>query len=171
MSERFTVYLDDIAERLSYHLYAQKPILPDDHIDSVISSIGNCMVANGCFDGCHPGHLTLIASLDTLAYARKLRPIVAMNSDESIRRLKGPGRPIMPQIARCSLINNLKWPMTVVIFDEDTPQRLMDILRPKVVLKGSEYAPESVIRWRDSEVLTVPMLPNWSTTKILGDSR
>jgi len=171
MSERITVHLDEVAARIKFYEDTKALNLFDDAIDSVIGSIGKCMVANGCFDGCHPGHLVLIASLDTLAYSRKLRPIIALNSDDSVKRLKGSGRPIMPQLARASLLNNLKWPMTVVIFDENTPQRLMDILRPSAVLKGSEYAPESVVRWKDSEVVTVPMLPNWSTTKILGDTR
>lgn len=171
MSERITVHLDEIVHRLQYHLVSANSILLDDPVDSVVASIGRCMVANGCFDGCHPGHLALVASLDTLAFQRKLRPIIALNSDASVKRLKGPGRPIMPQLARASLLNNLKWPMTVVIFDEDTPQRLMDVLRPRAVLKGSEYTPESVVRWRDSEVVTIPMVPNWSTSKILGDTR
>jgi D-beta-D-heptose 7-phosphate kinase/D-beta-D-heptose 1-phosphate adenosyltransferase len=61
--------------------------------------------------------------------------------------------------------------LTVVVFDEDTPQRLMDLLKPAVVLKGSEYQKESVVRWKDSEVITVPMLDDWSTSGILGDTR
>jgi D-beta-D-heptose 7-phosphate kinase/D-beta-D-heptose 1-phosphate adenosyltransferase len=130
--------------------------------------VNNCVVANGCFDLLHPGHLTLIQSLDTIAFQMRLVPVVALNSDASVRRIKGNGRPIVPQESRAALINNLRWPVTVVIFDEDDPQELMDLLRPRVVLKGSEYAKESVIRWSGSQVITVDMLPNWSTSGIIG---
>lgn len=128
-------------------------------------------MANGCFDILHPGHLSLLATLDTVAYQMKLRPIVAMNSDASVRRLKGDRRPIVPQESRAALINSLKWPLTVVVFDEDTPQLLMDTLQPSAVLKGAEYPVESVIRWQGSQVITVDMVPRWSTSGIVGDTR
>lgn len=132
---------------------------------------GRCAVANGCFDGCHPGHLEILAALDAEAYKRGLRPIVAVNSDASIRMLKGSDRPVMPEIARATLINNLRWPLTVVIFDEMTPHRLMEFLQPVIVIKGGEYDPKSVVRWKDSEVITVPMKDSWSTTNILRNTR
>jgi D-beta-D-heptose 7-phosphate kinase/D-beta-D-heptose 1-phosphate adenosyltransferase len=88
-----------------------------------------------------------------------------------VRRLKGSSRPVWSQDHRAKLINHLKWPLTVIIFDEDTPQRLMDLLKPPMVLKGSEYTKESVVRYKDSEVITVPMLGEWSTSGILGDTR
>lgn len=162
MSERFTVHLDELAESLDSKVEFE---MPYDRW------VGACMVANGCFDGLHPGHLSLFAYLDAYAYRQRLRPLVAINSDASIRRLKGSGRPTWPQAVRATLINNLKWPLTVVIFDEDTPQRLMDLLKPRVVLKGSDYPKESVVRWKDSEVVSVPILDGWSTSKILGDTR
>lgn len=168
MSERFTIHLDELAAS----------ILSDNPREQPYDSwVGGCMVANGCFDGLHPGHLSLLAHLDTYAYKERLRPLVAINSDQSVRRLKGPTRPVWPQDVRAKLINHLKWPLTVIIFDEDTPQRLMDLLKPRVVLKGSEYAPGDVIRWKGnewgkgSEVLTVPMMDGWSTSRILGDTR
>jgi D-beta-D-heptose 7-phosphate kinase/D-beta-D-heptose 1-phosphate adenosyltransferase len=157
MSERFTINLDEL------EFNGEAGLLTNVR--------GRCIVANGCFDIIHPGHLSLLASLDTLAYQMKLRPIVAMNSDASVRRLKGDARPIVPQESRSLLINSLKWPLTVVLFDEDTPQRLMDVLQPAAVLKGSEYPKEAVIRWRDSQVVTVDMVPGWSTSRIVGDTR
>lgn len=157
MSERYTVHLDDLIEAGIEHKLA--------------AFRGRCAVANGCFDGLHPGHLEILAALDTIAYTRGFRPIVAINSDLSVRRLKGPSRPLIPQRARSLLINYLKWPFTVVIFDEDSPQRLMDYLMPAVVVKGSEYTAESVVKWSGSEVVSVDMLPGWSTTSIIGDTR
>jgi D-beta-D-heptose 7-phosphate kinase/D-beta-D-heptose 1-phosphate adenosyltransferase len=131
--------------------------------------VGRCAVANGCFDLIHPGHLELLRHLDQVARQRDLFAIVAMNSDASVRRLKGPSRPIIPEACRADLLNNLRWPFTVVLFDEDTPQELMDFLKPPVVVKGAEYRQEDVVRWSGSEVLSVPMMDGWSTTGIIGD--
>ncbi len=167
-TERFTLSLDEVERRLTYDGIQGDGLDDQDYWQRVV---GNCMVANGCFDILHPGHISLLASLDTIAYQERLRPIVAMNSDESVARLKGPRRPVVPQESRAMLINYLKWPLTVVIFDEDSPQRLMDILRPKVVLKGAEYPEDSVVRWSGSRVMTVPMKPRWSTSSIVGDTR
>lgn len=163
MSERITVHLDDWGRGLG-RLWGPSDL-------SLERLRGRTIVANGCFDGLHPGHLSLLATLDTAAYQMKLRPIVAINSDESIRRLKGDRRPIWPQEVRSTLINHLKWPFTVVVFDEDTPQRLMDVIQPAAVLKGAEYAPDSVVRWKDSQVITVDMVGSWSTSRIMGDTR
>ena len=162
MSERFTIHLNDLEELLDSGWISRFPWQ---------NVIGRCAVANGCFDILHPGHLSLLATLDTVAYQERLRPIVAINSDESVERLKGPGRPVVPASARAMLINSLKWPFTVVIFDEDTPQRLMDLLQPAIVVKGSQYPAESVVRWKDSKVVSVGMVQGWSTTGILGDTR
>lgn len=168
MSERFTIHLDDLAASIESDSWDEQPY---------DKWVGSCIVANGCFDGLHPGHLSLFGHLDTHAYRLRLRPIVALNSDKSVRLLKGPNRPVWPQEVRSTLINNLKWPLTVVIFDEETPQRLMDLLKPRAVLKGSDYPKESVVRWQGnefgggSEVISVPLLESWSTSRILGDTR
>lgn len=163
MSERITVHLDDWSKGLGT-LWG-----PSDLTLERLE--GRTIVANGCFDILHPGHLSLLAQLDTLAFKLRLRPLIALNSDESVKLLKGPSRPIVPQQARAALLNNLKWPFTVVIFDEATPQRLMDTLKPLAVFKGAEYKNTSVIKWKDSFVEFAEMTSNWSTTKILGDTR
>lgn len=171
VSERVTLHLDDwCGER--WRQFDTVPLsVGRTAWDDIFRCMGRLAVANGCFDILHPGHLSLLANLDTIAYQRKLRPIVAINSDASIRRIKGDRRPIVPQESRSALINSLKWPLTVIIFEEDTPERLMDILRPAVVVKGAEYPTESVVRWKDSEVVTVEMVSRWSTTAIVGDTR
>ncbi len=161
MSERFTVRFRDFN--------------PNDHgplWEDLLRHQGYFAIANGCFDIIHPGHLRLFAALDEIAYRRGLRPVVAINSDESVRKLKGSKRPIVTELSRARLINHLKWPLSVVIFDEETPQKLMDLFRPAVVLKGAEYPKESVVRWKDSEVVFVPMEGGWSTTGLVeGDTR
>ncbi len=165
-TERFTVHLDD----LDWHGQTEG-FIETKSFTSIGIPVGKTIVANGCFDMIHPGHISLFGWLDTIAYQRKLRPIVAINSDESIRRLKGPERPKWNQKARSTFINHLKWPFTVVIFDEDTPKRLFEMLKPAAVLKGGQYDPDTVIRWYGSEVVTVPMLEDWSTSRMLGDTR
>ncbi len=162
MSERVTIHLDEIAKSIESTSDREQPY---------DRWVGQCMVANGCFDGIHPGHLSLFAHLDDRSYRERLRPLVAINSDASVKRLKGSSRPVWSQEHRSKLINHLKWPLTVVIFDEDTPQRLMDLLKPRMVLKGGEYDPDTVVKWIGSEVITVPMVGNWSTSRILGDTR
>lgn len=158
MNERITFTLEELESNSAHHWFVER-------------SVGRCIIANGCFDILHPGHLSLLAQLDSIAYRMKLRPIVAINSDQSVKRLKGEARPKQPQEARSVVLNHLKWPFTVVIFDEDTPQRLMDLLQPAAVLKGGEYDPDTVVKWIGSEVITVPMVGNWSTSRILGDTR
>ncbi len=166
MSERGVVWLDDLRRLETYD------VLEAPGISRIVSiPIGRTIVANGCFDMIHPGHLSLFGWLDTIAYKEGLRPIIAINSDESVRRLKGPTRPRWPVEARAAFLSHLKWPFTVIVFNEDTPQRLMDTLKPAMVVKGSEYTKESVVKWKDSEVVTVPMLDGWSTSRMLGDTR
>lgn len=163
MSERVTVHLNDWDRGLG-RLWGPSDL-------SLERLRGRTIVANGCFDGLHPGHLALLASLDTIAYQMGLRPIVALNSDDSVRRIKGSNRPIWPQTVRSILINNLKWPLTVVIFDEDTPERLMELLEPAVVLKGSEYRGRPVIAPAGSQIVFADMVADWSTSRIVGDTR
>ncbi len=161
MSERITLHLDDLDLGRNTAEW-----------DGLLGHIGRIAVANGCFDILHPGHLSLLATLDTVAYRRRLRPVVALNSDASVRRLKGDRRPIVPQESRATLLNNLRWPLTVIIFEDDTPQRLMDLLRPPVVLNGAEYPADAVVRWESSEVVSVDMVPRWSSSGIVaGNTR
>ena len=164
MSEacRFIVHLDDLASG------PLSGSVADEFGHGVL--VGQCAVANGCFDLLHPGHLSLLATLSYRAYLRRLQPVVALNSDVSVRALKGPSRPVVNEWARAELLASLRWPFSVVIFDEETPQRLMDLLQPAIVVKGADRDPETVVRWRESEVVLVPMLSDWSTTGVLGES-
>lgn len=169
MSERQVIWFD----RISFD-FLEDPVFDPSvqhPLKDLVRWIGRCAIANGCFDLLHPGHLSLLATLDTVAYRRGIRPFIAMNSDRSVRGLKGPGRPIVPEESRSALLTSLKWPFTVIVFDDPTPQRLMDMMRPTVVMKGAEYPADSVVRWAGSEVVSVDMVPRWSTTRIAGDTR
>lgn len=127
---------------------------------------------NGCFDLVHSGHL---ASLEQAAAAAD-ELIVALNSDASVARLKGAGRPILPENDRASLMAALRPVSAVTIFDEPTPLETILLIRPDVLVKGSEYADADIVGAREvvaagGRVLRVPMVPGWSTSQIIAAIR
>lgn len=127
---------------------------------------------NGCFDLVHSGHLASLAQ--AAASADEL--IVALNSDASVARLKGPGRPILPENDRAALMAALRPVSAVTIFDEPTPLETILLIRPDVLVKGSEYADADIVGAREvvaagGRVLRVPMVPGWSTSQIIAAIR
>ena len=125
--------------------------------------------ANGCFDLIHPGHVALI----TQAASACDRLIMALNSDASVRRLKGPTRPAQDEAARACVMGALKGVAAVTIFDEDTPKEIIDALLPDVLVKGADYRIEDVVgadvvQARGGKVLLVETVAGQSTTRLLG---
>ena len=121
---------------------------------------------NGCFDLLHPGHLSL---LDRARQSAD-RLIVGLNADLSVRRLKGPDRPVQSEVARATVLAAVKSVDAVVIFAEDTPLGLIEMLEPDVLVKGAEYTQETVVgadlvSKRGGEVLFAPILPGHSTSE------
>ncbi|HEV8673409.1 MAG TPA: adenylyltransferase/cytidyltransferase family protein [Methylomirabilota bacterium] len=98
------------------------------------------VLANGCFDLLHVGHVRYLAAARALGDLL----IVGLNSDASVRRLKGPGRPLMPATERAELVAALAAVNHVVVFDDDTADRLVTVLRPAVHAKGTDYTRDSV---------------------------
>ena len=96
---------------------------------------------NGCFDLLHPGHISLIRQCVALGD----RLVVGLNSDASVRRLKGPGRPVQNEQSRALLLAALQGVDAVILFDEDTPLELIRQVRPDVLVKGSDYTVETVV--------------------------
>ncbi|MSR89083.1 MAG: D-glycero-beta-D-manno-heptose 1-phosphate adenylyltransferase [Candidatus Margulisbacteria bacterium] len=95
---------------------------------------------NGCFDLLHRGHLAYLEEAKALGDVL----IIGVNSDASVRRLKGAKRPIMPQEDRLTLLASLEMVDAVVLFDDETPIPLLRVLRPDIHVKGGDYAPESL---------------------------
>ncbi|MCS7233100.1 MAG: bifunctional D-glycero-beta-D-manno-heptose-7-phosphate kinase/D-glycero-beta-D-manno-heptose 1-phosphate adenylyltransferase HldE [Synergistetes bacterium] len=119
---------------------------------------------NGCFDLLHVGH---IYSLEE-AKKRGDKLIVGLNSDSSVRRLKGEGRPLVPQEDRARMLAALEFVDCVVIFDEDTPEKLISLIRPDVLVKGGDYKVEEVVgREYAREVHIVPLFKGYSTTSLV----
>lgn len=121
------------------------------------------------FDLLHPGHIDVL----TGARAQGEHLIVGINSDASVRRLgKGPERPIRSEMERAYVVAGLAAVDAVVIFDEDTPAELVRELTPDVLVKGGDYAPESVVGGdtvikRGGRVVIIPLTPGQSTTSIV----
>jgi rfaE bifunctional protein nucleotidyltransferase chain/domain len=122
---------------------------------------------NGCYDLLHPGHIRLLERARALG--DKL--IVAINSDDSIRRLKGPRRPILPEPDRAELIASLAAVDAVTVFDEDTPHALLEALLPDVLVKGADWshwiAGREIIEGNGGVVQVLPLEPDYSTTDIV----
>ncbi|MTB49523.1 D-glycero-beta-D-manno-heptose 1-phosphate adenylyltransferase [Lewinella sp. W8] len=127
---------------------------------------------NGVFDLIHPGHLTYLAEAAGLGQ----RLIVGVNSDESVRRLKGNSRPIMPQAARMQLLASLFFVDGVIPFDEDTPLDLITTLRPDVLVKGGDYTEETIVgapevRSWGGDVRVIPFVEGYSSSTIIEKIR
>jgi D-beta-D-heptose 7-phosphate kinase/D-beta-D-heptose 1-phosphate adenosyltransferase len=119
---------------------------------------------NGCFDLLHPGHIKCLEE------AKKFGDvlIVGINSDQSVKRLKGPQRPIMPLWGRMMLLGALEAVDYVVCFEEDTPLELIKELQPDVLVKGGDWKEEEVVgRELVSEVKIVEYQEGFSTTSII----
>ena len=122
---------------------------------------------NGCFDILHTGHFELLAEAKSLG--GKL--IVGINSDESVRRFKGPKRPINNVNKRKKQLELLPWVDEVIVFDEDTPYRLIKEVVPHVIVKGGDYTVEQVVGHDLAEVHLVPTVEGYSTTEIIEASK
>ena len=125
------------------------------------------MFTNGVFDILHKGHFELLAEAKSLG--EKL--IVGINSDASVKRLKGETRPINNQMKRISQLEILPWVDQVVVFDEDTPYELIKDLKPHVIVKGGDYTVEQVVGHDLAPVHLVSTVEGYSTTNIIEASK
>ncbi|MEL7130586.1 MAG: D-glycero-beta-D-manno-heptose 1-phosphate adenylyltransferase, partial [Pseudomonadota bacterium] len=147
-----------------------------DHVDRWRSAGQSVGFTNGCFDILHPGHLKLLEE----AKARCGRLIVGLNSDASVRRLKGAGRPVHAELARARVLSALSAVDGVVLFEEDTPLELIKALQPDVLVKGGDYTRDTIVGASEviaagGDVHIVPLVEGFSTTsaieKAAGHSR
>ena len=157
-----------------YH--TQEKIFP---LDSLLRQLaawrvrgGRIVFTNGCFDLLHLGHV------DYLEQARSKgdRLVVGLNSDRSVRALKGKNRPICDEVSRARVLAALECVDAVVLFDDDTPAALIRQVQPDVLIKGNDYRPEEIVGYdtvmaRGGVVETVSLVEGYSTSGIVGRIR
>ncbi len=131
-----------------------------------------CVFTNGCFDLLHPGHLALLEA----ARAEGDVLVVGLNSDASVRGLKGEGRPLAPEAERAETLLALEAVDRVVIYDEPTPLELIRALLPDVLVKGADWAMDAIVGRKEVEaaggkVVRVELVPGRSTTRLVDRIR
>jgi rfaE bifunctional protein nucleotidyltransferase chain/domain len=127
---------------------------------------------NGCFDLLHPGHVALFEA----ARAQGDVLVVGLNSDRSVRALKGAGRPLIPEQERAETLAALEAVDRVVVYDEDTPREIVTALAPDVLVKGADWAADAIVGREEVEaaggrVVRVELLPGRSTTAMVARIR
>lgn len=133
---------------------------------------GTVVFTNGVFDVLHPGHLRYLQHARALGDAL----LVGLNSDRSVREVKGPDRPITPEDERAELLAAFTCVDGVVIFDESTPQALIAALQPDILVKGADWAEDAIVgrdivEARGGRVVRMPVEPGYSTTAIVSKIR
>jgi len=129
---------------------------------------GRIVFTNGCFDLLHPGHVRYLTGARALGDAL----VVGLNSDESVRRLKGPDRPILRCLERAEVLAGLTAVDHLIVFGEDTPRDLVAALRPDVLVKGADWAADEIagaaeVRAAGGRVERIDLVPGVSTTELI----
>ncbi|MBN2237457.1 MAG: D-glycero-beta-D-manno-heptose 1-phosphate adenylyltransferase [Bacteroidales bacterium] len=122
---------------------------------------------NGCFDLLHRGHIDYLSKAADLADVL----LIGVNTDASVQRLKGKNRPLQDEQSRLILLASLSFVGAVILFDEDTPYDLIQLVQPDILVKGADYKAEDIVGYdivmaKGGQVITLPFLPGYSTTAI-----
>ena len=122
---------------------------------------------NGCFDILHLGHIDYLSKAADLGNIL----VIGLNSDISIRKIKGSGRPIIDETSRKQVLASLLFVDAVILFDDETPYNLIKFIQPDILVKGSDYKSEDIVGYdilkaKNGEVVTIDLVPGYSTTAI-----
>ncbi|GAA4482882.1 D-glycero-beta-D-manno-heptose 1-phosphate adenylyltransferase [Gluconacetobacter asukensis] len=171
-----TVSRDELSAALTAEIREDGATVPADRAREIVEEWrqhgARIVFTNGCFDLVHPGHISLIRA----AARQGDKLIVALNSDASVRRLKGESRPVQDEQARATVIGALRDVDLVVIFDEDTPLETIRALRPDVIVKGADYQEHQVVggdfvKSYGGAVALVDIVSGRSTSALVGKMR
>ena len=148
----------------------EKKIL--EHVTSIKKTYKKIVFTNGCFDLLHKGHRDLIKQ--SFSFGDIL--IVGLNSNESVKRLKGEDRPIQNEVDRKNALLNTGYVNEVYIFDDDTPLELIKLIKPDILVKGGDYTPNEIVGYEEvtssgGEIKIVPLTPGFSTTSTIENMR
>ena len=156
---------------LSYEDILRKLITPKEaraFLTPEFRKKNRIVFTNGCFDLLHRGHVYYLSK------AREMGSllIVGLNSDDSVSRLKGEGRPVNKQNARAEVMGALGMVDYIILFGEDTPLDLISALRPDILVKGGDYKSEEIVGYKEvissgGQVITIPILEGYSSTSII----
>ncbi len=149
-----------------------EPLSEADFLEQARAAGRRIVFTNGCFDLLHSGHIAVLER----ARAEGDLLVVGLNSDDSIRRLKGDTRPILPLLERAAILSALECVDRVIPFEENTPLELIGRIRPDVLVKGGDWAPEQivgreVVEAAGGRVVVVPLVPGKATTSIIETIR
>jgi len=127
---------------------------------------------NGCFDLIHRGHIEYLAKASALGDVL----VVGLNTDASVRSIKGRSRPLQDEYSRALILAAMRFVDFVVLFDEDTPENLIRKIQPDVLVKGGDYKPSEIVGYdivtaKGGKVLTIELVENYSTTRLIKKIR
>lgn len=145
--------LKAVSAILTYHLTDRNHKLPQSKV----------IFTNGCFDILHVGHIELLKYCASLG-----KVIVGLNSDLSVRRIKGPNRPINCEKDRKDMLLAIKYVSEVHIFDEDTPYQLIKSIKPDLIVKGGDYKNKQIVGSDLCETITFNFLDGYSSTNLIS---
>ena len=150
----------------------ENKILTKNELDDILGQIREkkltIVFTNGCFDILHKGHIRYLADASELADVF----IIGLNTDSSVKRLKGPTRPMQDQESRAISLSALVFVDYVVLFGEDTPLELLKIIKPNILVKGGDYQVENIVGYDlvnsyGGKVISLPLVKGYSTTSII----
>jgi D-beta-D-heptose 7-phosphate kinase/D-beta-D-heptose 1-phosphate adenosyltransferase len=131
-------------------------------MECAVMSKEKIIFTNGCFDILHRGHIELLKYCKSLGYV-----VVGLNSDSSVKKLKGQNRPIFIEKDRKLILESVKYVDKVIVFEEETPYRLIKEIMPAIVVKGGDYKAAEVIGSDLAEVRIFKLISGYSTTRII----
>lgn len=163
------ILFQELKEQLQIQEYSSDKILSGERLTEIMHLLREqkrrVVFTNGCFDILHRGHVTYLEKAKSLGDIL----ILGLNSDASVRRLKGEGRPINDEVSRATVMAALKSVDYVVIFDEDTPLELIRAIRPDTLVKGGDYAIENIVgREYAKQTITIDFVEGFSTTNTIA---
>lgn len=150
----------------SWHL-SRKMMTPEELLKERAKSTSPLVFTNGCFDLLHYGHLRLFEDA-----AQHGTLVVAVNSDASVKRLKGTERPVVPQQQRMAMVAGVEAVRYVLLMEDDTPVRLIEMLKPDVHVKGGDWKEDELVEAKSvraygGQIIIVKTEPGWSTTDLI----